>query len=316
MERVIDPLIADLQLEHAEANHEGRVWKGRWIRLVAGVALVKVIVLCGGRSLLSPEEGTVDEHRAMIRTAVISAVSMCAVVVLLMATLWRSAGMAIEAKHAQMLVYLIPAALPLAIPIGVTIGILFGFRGRILSGRSRRIVLAMAVVCSAMSMATLVWLLPAANQSFREALADGYGIEWRTLSKGMNEMTLSELTGRIDSYQGTAMADSRLVRELMFSYHQRWSLACATAVLALFAVGVLARRLSARWTVGLAAVGACLAYYVLLFLGRSAVLAGAIPSFAGAWFPNVVFVLLSTLLLKIAAARAQKTPQPDGTHFP
>ena len=31
MERVIDPLIADLQLEHAEANHEGHVWKGRWI---------------------------------------------------------------------------------------------------------------------------------------------------------------------------------------------------------------------------------------------------------------------------------------------
>ena len=76
MERVIDPLIADLQVEHAEANREGRLWKGRWIRLIAGFALVKVIVLCGGRSLLSLEEGTEDEQRAMIRTVVFSAMSM------------------------------------------------------------------------------------------------------------------------------------------------------------------------------------------------------------------------------------------------
>ena len=198
----------------------------------------------------------------------------------------------------------------------MTIGILFGFRGRILSGRSTRILLAMAVACSAMSMATLVWLLPAANQSFREELADGYGIGRRTLSKGMNEMTLSELSGRIDSYQGTAMADSRLVRELTFSYHQRWSLACATAVLALFAVGVLARRQSARWTVGLAAVGACFAYYVLLFLGRSAALGGTIPSCAGAWFPNVVFVLLSMPLLKIASSAQKIRAHPIASRKP
>ena len=74
-----------------------------------------------------------DEHRAMIRTVVVSAVSMCAVVVLLMAPLWRTLLMAIQTKHAQMFVYWIPQALPLAIPIGLTIGILFGLRGRVLS---------------------------------------------------------------------------------------------------------------------------------------------------------------------------------------
>jgi lipopolysaccharide export LptBFGC system permease protein LptF len=305
MERVIDPLIADLQLEHAEANHEGHLWKGRWIRLVAGFALLKVIVLCGAGSLLSIDEGTMDEHRAMIRTVVVSAASMCAVVVLLMAPFWRTLLMAIQTQHAQMFVFLIPQALPLAIPIGLTIGILFGFRGRVLSGRLTRMVLTMAVAGSATSFAILVWLLPAANQSYREWMAGGYGIAQGTLRKGMNEMTLTELSGQIDSYQGTAMAGSRIVRDLTFSYHQRWSLACATAVLALFAVGVLARRPSARWTVGLAAIGACFAYYALLFLGRSAALAGTIPASAGAWFPNVVFVVLSALLLKIASARPE-----------
>ena len=121
----------------------------------------------------------------------------------------------------------------------------------------------------------------------------------------MNEMTLTELSGQIDSYRGTAMARSTIVRDLTFSYHQRWSLACATAVLALFAVGVLARRPSTRWIVGLAAMGACFAYYALLFLGRLAALGGTIPASAGAWFPNVVFVLFSALLLKIASARPE-----------
>jgi lipopolysaccharide export LptBFGC system permease protein LptF len=303
MERVIDPLIADLQLEHAQANHERQLWKGRWIRLVASFALLKVIVLCGGRALLSPEEGTMDEHRAMIRTVVLSTMSMCAVVVLLLAPFWRTLLIAIQTKHAQMFVYLIPQALPLAIPIGLTIGTLFGFRGCVLSGRLTRMVLTTAVACSAISFAILVWLLPAANQSYREWMAGRYGIAQGTLRKGVNEMTLTELSGQIDSYRGTAMARSTIVRDLTFSYHQRWSLACATAVLALFAVGVLARRPSTRWIVGLAAMGACFAYYALLLLGRSAALGGTIPASAGAWFPNIVFVLFSALLLKIASAR-------------
>ena len=37
MERVVDPLLADLQKEHAEAIRRGRVWKSRWIRL-AGIS--------------------------------------------------------------------------------------------------------------------------------------------------------------------------------------------------------------------------------------------------------------------------------------
>jgi lipopolysaccharide export LptBFGC system permease protein LptF len=246
-----------------------------------------------------------DEHRAIIRTVVVSAVSMCVVVILLMAPLWRTLLIATEANQAPRFVYLIPQVLPFAIPIGIMIGILFGFRGRILSGRSTRMVLTMAVAWSAMSFGILVLLMPTANQlerAYRQSLVGGYGIVKGTLRKGTNEMTLTELRGQIDSYRGTAMAGSPVDQNLRFSYHQRWSLACATAVLALFAVGVLAHQPSARWTVGLVAVGACFAYYVLLVLGRLAVVGGTIPALAGAWFPNIVFVLSSILFLRIDPA--------------
>jgi hypothetical protein len=306
MERVVDPLIADLQMEHAEANREGQVWKGRWVRLIAGFALLQVIVLCGGSSFLSLEEGTIGEHRAIIRTNAFSTAAMCVVAVLMIAPFWGALGTAVRSQRVPMFMYLIPQALPIAIPIGLTIGILFGFRGRILSGRSTRLVLTMAGAWSMVSFAILAWLLPAANQSFRELSARAHGIT--RLAKGMNEMTLAELGGQIEWYRGTAMAGSRFWGELTFSYHMRYSLACASAVLALFAVAVLARRPSARWTLGLAAFSACFAYYALLFLGRSAALSGSVPASAGAWLPNVVFLLL----FKIASQPpADRVPPPS-----
>ena len=33
MERLIDPVIADLQCEHGEAIRRGQVWRSRWIRM-------------------------------------------------------------------------------------------------------------------------------------------------------------------------------------------------------------------------------------------------------------------------------------------
>ncbi len=304
MERVVDPLIADLQLEYAKAVHTGSLWRSRWIRIAGGVALLKVIALCGGRSAF--DEGTADEHRAMARTITFSAVAMCALVALCEAPYWRTLQLAVQAQQTRMFLYLIPQALPIAFPIGLTIGILFGFRGRVVSARSKRAVLTMAVAWSAISFAILAWVLPAANQSYREWVFRTYG-QITPLLKGTSELTLAELSGQIESYRHTAMAGSSLVRDLTFSYHQRWSLACATAVLALFALGVLGRRPSARWTLGLAAVGGCFAYYTLLFLGRSAALGGSVPAFAGAWLPNVVFVLVSILLL---ASRQSTAPSP------
>jgi hypothetical protein len=46
MERVIDPLIADLQREHGEAVRRGLMWRSRWIQIAGWFAFLKVIVFC------------------------------------------------------------------------------------------------------------------------------------------------------------------------------------------------------------------------------------------------------------------------------
>ena len=38
MERLIDPLVADLQIECRVAVQRGLVWKSRWVRIALGVA--------------------------------------------------------------------------------------------------------------------------------------------------------------------------------------------------------------------------------------------------------------------------------------
>ena len=47
MERLIDPVIADLQAEYAEAIRDGRTWRS-WVALIVGyIAFAKVFLLCG-----------------------------------------------------------------------------------------------------------------------------------------------------------------------------------------------------------------------------------------------------------------------------
>ena len=178
-------------------------------------------------------------------------------------------------SHHRMFVYLVPQAIVLAVPIGFTLGILLGLRGRTLSGRSTGTVLACAIFCSCACLATFAWILPSANQEFREAVF-GQTHSAVPVMKGLNELTLGELSERLRSSSRTGLIDWD-PRVLAYTYHMRWAFSCATLVLALFALA-MARRIVARWAVALAAVCACFSYYVLMWFGRAGALQDALPA--------------------------------------
>ena len=140
----------------------------------------------------------------------------------------------------MLFIYEIPQALGLAIPIGCMLGILYGMRDRPASRRSTAAILAFAGVASLVAFATLGWMIPPGSRAYHAA----FSIPQAT--RGLNEFTLGELSRQIDSYVGTPMAKSGLVRDLTFTYQQKWALSAATVVLALFAVS-MARWLSAGW---------------------------------------------------------------------
>ena len=109
MARVVDPLVTDLQVEHAEAIRQGRVWRSRWILVAGHVVFLKTIALCGaGEAIRSLGGWTVDDRSAMSRTLGFSvAATAAAAVVLEMPFLYRWP----DAHDPRLLVYLIPQAL-------------------------------------------------------------------------------------------------------------------------------------------------------------------------------------------------------------
>ena len=171
----------------------------------------------------------------LIRAVSIAGLSMVAVTVLLMIPPLASWREFVSPIH---LALMVPQAVPLAIPIGLVIGLAFGARGRALSGGTTRAILLVAFLSSIVSFATLVWLMPAANQEFRQQVFAAMGNRG-TVMKGFSEMSVRELEAEIASAK--SLGSERGARRVAWHYHLKLSLAFASFVLAMFALATVGR---------------------------------------------------------------------------
>jgi len=302
MERVVDPMVADLQSEFADAVRRGRMWRSRWILLGGYAVFLKTIVWCGMEEAMQSMAGwTADDRSAMSRTIAFSIVTIAAATALFVGLPLMLASRLGGRVDPTLLVYSLPQALVLAVPIGFTFGVLLGLRDRVVSSRTAGAILGCAFLCSVACLVTLAWILPTANAEFRRQRLHQEGTIER---KNLNELTLGELGQQIDSDRRAGSRSANLPF-LYHAYHVRWALSGATIVLVVFALS-LTRRLVARWTVSFAAFAACFGYYALLSAGREAALQGTLPAFAGAWMPNVVFAIVSVTLLKLRPPSEQR----------
>jgi len=294
MERIIDPLLADLEMEYADAIQRGFLWRSRWIRILGYSAFLKTIVLWQAEEIMPNSPAWTNDDREALSRALKSAVAagvMAALALAIPPIVNSRVGM----SHPAMFVFVVPQAIVLAVPIGFTLGLFLGLRGRTFSARSTRAVFATAIFCSCACLATLAWVTPSANQEFRQAV---FG---QTVVKGVNELTLRELSERLASFRRTGLADGD-PQALAYTCHMRWALSCATLVLTLFALAI-SRRIVARWLIALAAAGACFSYYVLMWIGRAGTLHATLPAFFGAWLPNAVFAFVSLAMTAVTARR-------------
>lgn len=198
--------------------------------------------------------------------------------------------------------YAIPQALPVSIPIGLTFGILWGLGRTSASWRTRTIVLALALGASAASFTMLAWVAPTSNQAFRVSVAG------RPFLKGANELTLGELRSQIAAGRGVAPAVSPFdTRRLALRYHQRWALASAPLVLALFAMACTSRRRWRRMMRLLAGALAIAVYYAIMLWTLDAGRDDLMSPFTAAWTPNVTFLVLSFVIMRSASSRTSET---------
>src|SRR4051812_21498357 len=74
MSRVIDPMIADLQLEHRLAVQRGRTCRSRGLHVAAWFAFLKVMTICAWHDGLSPAGWSTDDRKTLLRVLAMSSV--------------------------------------------------------------------------------------------------------------------------------------------------------------------------------------------------------------------------------------------------
>jgi lipopolysaccharide export LptBFGC system permease protein LptF len=305
MERLVDPTVSDLQTEYEDAVARGRKWESARIWIVGHIALVHVIVLHGGlMGTNTQRDRTSDDRQAVRRT--VAASTAIAIAGTIFITVGPFVNLLSQSRShvLEFALYAIPQALPVSIPIALTFGILWGLGRTSTSRRTRAAVLALALGASAVSFTMVAWAIPISNNAFRVAIAG------RSLPKGANELTLGELRSQIEAGRGMASAVSSFdVRRLALRYHQRWALASAPLLLALFAVACASRRWWHRIVPLFAGVLVIAAYYAVMLWTLDAGRGGQISPFAAAWAPNAALLLLSFVIMGLNSVRASTAAQ-------
>lgn len=298
MERLIDPVIADMQCEHAEAARQGRMWLCCWIQLAGwlafwrGVAMYSIERLKDGmRECLSRDEAVIGRTLGFITAVTV-------MVMLLMELPYtigagRSIGMG-RRLAALAFLHLLPWAFPIAVSVGVLFGTAYGLRGRPITPRVRRATLTIGAGCAVAAFIAMAWIIPVGNRYFRQVYFPD-----RIMTKeswGPPALTLHELNLKIDELKGRGMGRSYYAQTFVFNYHTRLALSATPLLFGLFALVLseATRRRRSYAVISLIALAASVAYWALLYASRVALSSLWIPG--ALWMPNLIF-LAATLFL-------------------
>ena len=285
VERLVDPIVADLQCEYADANEPSKrrlvLWRGYaafW--RAAGIHVIQ--------SAIQRRPGDADGGMARVFAYSLAAFVLITVSLVLPPLLGGLQLNADRSSHILMALLLVPQALPMSIPAGVCIGVICAMRAHPSDRRRAATVLMLGAAGALAGWTLMEWGIPAANQRFREVvaaqLADGRVVH---LEPGLGELPLSDLGRRTDA-------------AALRHFHQRWALVYATIPLAVFALGISARvrRLPVAVAAGLVTIVA----YVMLMFGADGppleLPGGNVAMIATAWMPNLIFLTIGLALLR------------------
>lgn len=287
MERVVEPAVADLQCEYEEARVHGRRWRARLTLVRSYLALAKALLWLAVRTAWHGGGARSEVARTCVVSAIAAAVTTVALVIppLLDWPRWQ----ADPGFTALLSLTLVPQALPLSIPAGLCVAVLWAMRGKAVTWRRIGTVLAIALACTAVVWVVLEWMIPQANQGFREMIAarlsNGRVV---ALEPGLNELGLSRLGQR---------SDPAAVRH----FQLLWALCFASVPLSLFAFGLARYVRRTVWAVALA-MALCNSYFAILWTAAES--AAAMPGALSAWIANLVCLLVGGALLVRAPRRS------------
>lgn len=193
MSRIVDPVLADLQSEYEQLGGATHV-RGAWVAGIWYVRLAAALALHLALETLRPyrrERGTATQTIAW-SSATFAAITMLFILPPLFASRWDAP------ITAQLTLYLIPQAVPLSLPAGMSVGVLLAMRSKRATASRITMVCAVAGCAAFVALATIEWLVPYANQQFRELVAARVTGRSVRLEPGLNELGFSGLLRRGD----------------------------------------------------------------------------------------------------------------------
>ena len=307
MERVVDPIVADIQTEHDGALRAGHRWRAAWVRINGYCAFWKAVglhtILGGRRACWS---SIAADGWALGRTMVYFLCASVSITLLLSAEPMINHYSRVPLLKPMLL--LLPEAIPVSLPIALSLGIVCSVDGSRLSARRVRGVLVLAAGATLFALAVMV-SRPMVNQGFHVAMAkhlESRGVKYSP-SGGVHDLSLSELATA--SRKHDAGGFSETARRFRRTYHFRFAFPAATFVLSLLALGICSfvPYRAARVSALVLALGG---YYVLLVLAESKFSTTVLPPMLSVWMPNLVCAAVSLALLKIAAVAPSPGTQP------
>lgn len=300
MRRIVDPVIADLQVECDEAasRGDGRSARRAWVR--GHVALLKALTLHAGAETLGLIGRPSDDRRMLGQLVFVTTlIALAGTVALAAAACMFVAGVRHMPVSPALAVAIGAHAVPLTLPAALSLAVLWA-RARDGVSRWRSIVWSLAVGASALSFATLGWIAPLVARAASPPTA-------RIDHAPMQTLTLGELRDRLDSEIATANVGERVTA---INYAVRWAVPAAPVAIAAF---VLAIR-GARRRVLFAALGSlvALAYVVVLIESLQLGMTDVLPVAVAAWAPNALCLLaamITTAILRPGTAASFHAPR-------
>jgi lipopolysaccharide export LptBFGC system permease protein LptF len=304
-ERILFPLLADLQFEHSEAR---RPWARAFVRARGVLAFWQALgitsMVDSGRHLWAnawarAEEESRETKRLLVR------VVLGAIVVTTLFLANDYSRLRFLAKEYPLLFdsaffLLIPSIILVALPIAILFALALGPRTD--HGKPSRSALGVILLAGLATLAIGAWITPVANQFHRETVFRAAAPEsiGRPLSRSDREMTLGELAVRSSELRSAGRGKEAARFEL--EWHKKPAFGAACLALAL-AGAAIASTFVGRLGRTLTALGVVFVVYLLLRIGEQAADLGHLaPAFA-MWGPMALVAALSWTVLVMAGRR-------------
>jgi hypothetical protein len=284
-ERVLKPLLADLQFEHGRARRRRSRVEAR---VRGAIAFWSVLLPSLAQALVW---GATPHASAATRRRVVGLAWAVGITALAMFALTPVPDeLPFDAQ-----VLLVPSIVAVALPVGILFA--SALAAPPVRTPERRAASRVALAAGAATFATAAWAVPVANQHYREAAVRAVAhLPAATVTPGNRELTMGQLATRAAALRAS-QRDAEAA-PLDVEWHKKPALGAACLLLALAGAALAATPWSRTLRVA-AATALVLAYGRALDVGERLADAGQVSAAAGAWGP-LLLLAAAALALRLA----------------